>query len=132
MLLALLALAEVPVLAHDVARGDILAAADFVLEDRPGPAPSLAPPDRILGQEALRRLPAGTLVRATDVAAPRLVKRGQPVTLTIASGNLRITAAGRALADGRLGQTVRVVTTGTSCTLDGTVTAPDTVRIAAP
>jgi flagella basal body P-ring formation protein FlgA len=130
--LALLTLAQVPVLAHDVARGDLLAAADFVLEERPGPPPSLATPDQILGKEALRPLRAGTLVRASDVAEPRLVKRGEPVTLVIRQSNLLITAAGRALADGRLGQTVRVVTTGTSRTLEGTAAGPATVRLIAP
>ncbi|MCW3797163.1 flagellar basal body P-ring formation chaperone FlgA [Sphingomonas sp. BN140010] len=130
--LALLALAEIPVLAHDVQRGDILSAADFVLEERAGPLPPLARPDQILGQEALRRLPAGTLVRANDVAEPRLVKRGEPVTLVIASGNLRITAAGRALGDGRSGDSVRVVASATTRTLDGTVIAVGTVTLATP
>jgi flagella basal body P-ring formation protein FlgA len=130
--LALLALAEVPVLAHDVARGDILAATDFVLEERSGPLAPLTAPDRILGREALRRLPAGSVVRLGDVAEPRLVRRGEPVTLIIASGTLRITATGRALADGRKGDTVRVVATATSRTLDGTVAGPNTVALPTP
>lgn len=129
MLLALLIAAEVPVLARDVLRGELLSASDFVLEERAG-VTALLPPQAVLGHEATRRLPAGTVIRSADVAPPRLVKRGEPVTLLVQSGGLSISAQGRALADGRRGDLVRVVATATNRTLDGVVAAPGTVRIA--
>lgn len=63
-------------------------------------------------------------------AAPKLVRRGQPVALTIRSGALTITAQGRALSDGREGDLVRVVTPS-SRTTHGIVDASGAVRIAA-
>lgn len=131
MLGLLLALAgtPLPVLAHDVERGDLLAASDFVLEERPAPTGPIAGPGQILGKEALRHLASGSLLRASDVAEPRLVKRGEPVTLTIRSGSLLIRAQGRALGDGRRGDLVRVVAVSTNRTLDGVVESSGAVRL---
>jgi flagella basal body P-ring formation protein FlgA len=131
MLGLILALAgtPLPVLAHDVQRGELLTASDFVLEERPTPAGPIAGPGQILGKEAVRRLAAGSLVRASDVAEPRLVKRGEPVSLTIRSGSLLIRAQGRALSDGRRGDLVRVVALPTSRTLDGVVEGSGAVRL---
>jgi flagella basal body P-ring formation protein FlgA len=58
-----------------------------------------------------------------------LVKRGEPVSLTIRSGTLLIRAQGRALSDGRRGDLVRVVALPTSRTLDGVVEANGAVRL---
>jgi flagella basal body P-ring formation protein FlgA len=121
-----------PVLARPVERGEILSPDDFVSEDRPAAAAlgALAP-KAARGMEAVRRLAPGSIVRTSDVMAPRLVRRGEPVTLTVRSGALTITAQGRALADGRRGDFVRVVTLTGSRTLEGAVDGPATVRIAA-
>ena len=64
------------------------------------------------------------------VAAPKLVRRGQSVTLALRSGALTITAQGRALADGKEGDLVRV-TTSPSRIVDGLVEASGSVRVAA-
>jgi len=131
MLALIMALAgtPLPVLAHDVERGDVLAATDFVLEERPLPPGPIAGPGQILGKEALRRMTAGTLVRSSDVGAPRLVRRGEPVTLVIRAGSLLIRAQGRALGDGGRGDLVRVVALPTSRTLDGVVEGSGSVRL---
>ena len=128
----LLMAAEVPVLARNVGRGEVLTAADFQLEERAAAPATLPRPDEILGKETLRPLVAGTVVQARDVAAPRLVKRGEPVTLRIRSAGLLISTPGRALADGRRGDTVRVLATSTKRTLEGQVEGPSSVLIAAP
>lgn len=60
------------------------------------------------GAQVLRSLPAGTPLRRSDVAAPLVVRRGERVTLRLASGTLVLTAAGLALEDGSLGATIRV------------------------
>ena len=128
----LLMAAEVPVLARNVQRGEVLAAADFQLEERAAAPPVLPRPDEILGKETLRPLVAGTVVQARDVATPRLVKRGEPVTLRIRSAGLLISTPGRALADGGRGETVRVLATATRRTLEGEVEGPSSVLIIAP
>lgn len=121
-----------PVLARPVERGELLSADDFVDEERPaGLATGAIAPARAAGLEAVRRLAPGAIVRSGDVMQPRLVRRGEQVTLTVRSGALTITAQGRALADGRRGDVVRVVATATNRTLEGAVDGPGKVRIAA-
>jgi len=66
------------------------------------------------------------------VEAERLVRRGAPVTLKLRSGSLTIATVGRALADGKRGERVRVVSLATRRTLDGLVDGPGEVRLVTP
>ena len=80
--------------------------------------------------EPLSAADLGLAEPRAEVAAPKLVRRGQPVTLAVRSGALTITAQGRALTDGREGDMVRIVTSA-SRTLEGVVEASGAVRVAA-
>ena len=121
-----------PVLARPVERGDILSPSDFIEEERPASAAAGAlSPSAVTGMEATRRLSPGAVVRGNDVMAARMVRRGEQVTLRVRQGGLTITTQGKALSDGRRGDTVRVVATPTNRTLEGAVEGPGAVRIVA-
>ena len=121
-----------PVLARPVERGDILSPSDFIEEARaPSAGVGALSPAAVNGMEATRRLSPGAVVRGNDVMAARMVRRGEQVTLKVRQGGLTITAQGKALSDGRRGDTVRVVATPTNRTLEGAVEGPGTVRIVA-
>lgn len=124
---------EAAVLGRAVARGEVLAADDFTTAPRSAAQARgvLAAADAA-GREAVRNLAAGSVVRASDLVQPRLVRRGEPVTITIRSGGLAIATGGRALASGGAGDLVRVVSLSTNRTLDGTVEGPNAVRVVAP
>jgi flagellar basal body P-ring formation protein FlgA len=125
--------ADVPVLARSVERGELLGRADFLQEPRPAvQARGAVGPAEAAGLEAVRRLPAGSIVRRADLAEPQLVRRGEPVTLTVEAGALVITAQGRALSGGGVGDPVRVVNLATSRTIEGRVAGPGRVRVTAP
>lgn len=120
----------VPVLAHAIARGDIVTAEDFERQPRaPFLAAGIVGPADAGGREAARNLSAGAVVRPGDLVTPRLVRRGEPVTLALRSGGLVITAAGRALSSGGSGEAVRVVVTATNRTLDGIIEGSGAVRV---
>lgn len=122
----------VPVLDRAVEPGDLLAATDLV--EMPMPAATARGALRlrdIVGMEAARRLPSGSVVRGSDVIRLQLVRRGEPVTITVRSGTLVISTTGRALASGAAGAIVRVVTQSTSRTLEGQVEGPGAVRVMA-
>jgi flagella basal body P-ring formation protein FlgA len=124
---------DIPVLGRAVARGEVLGQDDFTMEARsPAQGRNALAVANAVGREATRMLPAGTVVRATDVIAPRLVRRGEPVTITVRSGGLAIATGGRALASAGAGEMVRVVSLSTNRTLDGVVEGPDAVRVTAP
>ena len=90
--------AEVDVLVRPVARGEVLAAADFERASVPAATArfSLRGADAV-GKEARRALALGATVRASDIGPPILVRRGEGVTLMMRSGRLTITAPGSAL-----------------------------------
>lgn len=139
-LLALLLRVAVPaedvpvaVVQQPVARGERIEQADLSIETRPeAGARGALRPEQVIGMEATRALPTGTVLRLGDVMKPQLVKRGEPVTAKIVSGTLVITAAGRALGGGAQGDPVRIVVTATNRTLDGVVDGSGTVRISTP
>jgi len=121
----------VPVLVRAIERGEILAASDFEAQPRsPGLATGALAPRDAAGREAVRNLSAGAVVRAGDVVTPRLVRRGEPVTVNVRSGGLTIATTARALGSGGMGDLVRVVTTATNRTLDAVVEGSGAVRIA--
>jgi flagellar basal body P-ring formation protein FlgA len=124
---------QVAVLAHPVQKGDRIEAGDFTVEARaPGVARGALAAADAAGMEANRNLPAGMVVRQSDLMRPQLVHRGEPVAIRIVSGPLVIAAAGRALSGGAQGEPVRVVTNTTSRTLDGIIEGSGSVRITAP
>ncbi|WP_232493714.1 flagellar basal body P-ring formation chaperone FlgA [Novosphingobium kaempferiae] len=122
-----------PVLARTVERGEVLSRTDFgTAPVSPAIARGALSPLEAAGQEATHRLNAGAPVRAADVAPPRLVRRGENVTIALVSGALRITSPGRALADAGKGDPVRVLNLATNRTLEGVAAASGEVRISAP
>jgi flagella basal body P-ring formation protein FlgA len=119
----------VPVLAHAVKRGDQLSAGDFIDEPLPAyRARDAIQPRAAEGMEAVRNLPAGMPLRASDVMTPRLVKRGESVAIRFVAGPLTISGSGRALADGGRGDLIRVVTES-SRTIEALVEGQGAVRI---
>lgn len=122
--------AEVPVLGQSVPKGSLLAASDFVREARTVPQTRGAVTVRqAVGMEAARNLPAGLVVRDSDLIREQLVRRGEPVSINIRSGSLTIAATGRALGGGAKGDLVRVVSLSTNRTLDGIIEGSGAVGI---
>lgn len=85
----------------------------------------------VIGMALRRQLPEQSLLRPTDVMPPRVVLRGQVVTMRIKQVNLELTAQGRALQDGAVGEVVRVTNTQSNRVIEAKVTAPGLVEIMA-
>jgi len=121
------------VLTRVVQRGEIVSTRDFVAEEiTAAQARGTITAQEAAGLEARRTLREGMPIRASDLTEPRLVKRGEPVKITLREGALTIGAIGRALGDGALGERVRVFNEATNQTLDGIVEATGVVSILAP
>ena len=121
------------VLTRPIQRGDLLSERDFAPEEVTAAlARGSLSAQQAAGMEARRTLRAGQPVRASDLAEPRLVKRGETVKISVREGALTITAMGRALGDAALGEQVRVFSEATNQTLQGVVEDAGTVRVLAP
>ncbi|MBS7457192.1 flagellar basal body P-ring formation chaperone FlgA [Coralloluteibacterium stylophorae] len=102
---------DVLVLVRNVAAGATLSEADFVVESRDAGRILGAPltdAGSAVGRSARRLLQAGTVLAANDLMSPRLVRRGDSVTLVSREGGLEIRMAGRALGDGGVDDRVTV------------------------
>lgn len=84
-----------------------LAPADIALATLPSAALRLR--GELVGKEVQRALVAGRPVAATSVREPRAVRRGEQVLITYSGSGVDLSAPGRALQDGILGDQVRVV-----------------------
>lgn len=124
---------EVDVLSHPVMRGDRITPADFMRRlVSSAEARGVLDAANLFDVEAVRAIPAGRPLRPLDVQPLQLVHRGEPVSILLVSGPLTITASGRALANGRAGDPVRVFSIVTGRTLDGVVAAQGKVQVIAP
>lgn len=120
------------VLARTVQRGEVLAAGDFTsAEVVVTQARDAVSAQEAAGREARRTLRSGLTVRATDLAEPRLIRRGEPVTIRLRSGALTISASGRALSDAARGKPVRVFNEATNQTIDAIAEEAGIVRVTA-
>ena len=123
---------DVPVPAHRMEAGTTVGAADIdwltVADDHAG-GDMLTDAAQLIGHETRHDLAAGQPVHARDIMPARLVVRGSLVTLKIETPMMLITAQGRALQDGAVGETVRVTNTQSNRVVEGVVEASGLVRI---
>lgn len=123
---------EVVGLAVPVDAGHILSADDLGPVTVPASlAPYVAQPQDIIGKEVKRRLEAGKPVRSYDVMVPQLVRKGQKVALVVKRGAMTLTAQGKALTGGGLGEQVRVQNSQSYSILEGEVVGDGTVQMGA-
>lgn len=83
----------------------------------------------LAGKEARRFMPAGAIVRISDLREPLLVVRNRPVRVRFIKGSLSISAEGRALSDGALGESVRVMAPRSKLTITGVVVGKNSVAV---
>jgi flagella basal body P-ring formation protein FlgA len=102
--------ARIAIMANDVAAGKILADEDVLLErhDISGIADSITDPKDAVGLSGKRGLRSGEVLRANLLAAPTMVKRGEPVRIVARHEQIEVSMAGEALDSGARGSAVRV------------------------
>jgi len=123
--------ARIVVPSHDIARGVTIGDSD--LEYQSVDAGQLASGvvtsmNQLDGMETRRVLRAGQAVRADDVRKPILVSKGQTITMIFAAPGLTLTATGRAMSEGGMGETVTVLNPVSYRQITGVVTGAGEVR----
>ena len=79
--------------------------------------------------EAARDLPAGQVIRSSDIRRAILVKQGQSALMSVGQDKgFQITVRVEALQDGRMGEQIRLKNTESGRLLTGTVTGPNAVK----
>lgn len=103
--------AQVLVLNRAVQRGETIEADMLSLQQRDLarlPYGYITNTAQAVGQQSKRHLMPGAAIKPQDLAARKMVRRGQQVTLVGRINGLEIRMSGKALADGQLQQRIRV------------------------
>ena len=117
--------------AHDVARGDVIGESDLTYTTVDGSALMSGVPtsiNEIKGMQARRVLAAGQPFRGDDVRRPIVITKGQTVTMQFAAPGVELSAMGRAMTEGGVGDTVTIQNPASYRMISATVIAPGTVR----
>ncbi len=127
------AVVEVPVLRHAVRRGDVIGEGDLdwteLRADRL-PASVVTDPGELVGRTPRRVLRPGQPIRAEDVRAPIVVAKGASVIMTYHAPAMVLSAGGRALEDGAMGEMIRVLNTHSNTVVKATVAGGNLVTVA--
>jgi flagella basal body P-ring formation protein FlgA len=125
-------LVQVAVPVRDLVPGDVIAAEDLAwlgVDEKAVNSRILAEPEQLVGLEVRRPLRADKLVLARDVRAPRLIAKGDLVTVALQTPVMNLTLQGRALNDAGMHEPVRVLNLSSKKTIDGVVSGPRAVTI---
>lgn len=123
---------HVPVLRNNIPSGSIITQEDIAWVDLPAHQIGqniVTDPQKLIGMAAAWPLPGNRPLRETDVRHPILAKKGTLVTMTFSTENMTLSATGRALENGSLGDRIRLVNTSSNKTVEGMVMADGSVNI---
>ena len=126
---------RVVVPAHDIPRGQTIAEDDLTYATVAGNALMAGVITNLSvakDMEARRMLRAGEPFRADDVRKPVVVTRGETVTMLFNAPGVQLTATGRAMGEGGVGDTVMVQNPASFRMINGVISAPGTVVATGP
>lgn len=115
-----------------MARGELINATDLRMERRnlnTLRAGFLTDPSHAIGRLAKRPLTAGTPLSVSNLAAQRVIKRGEKVTLLMDIPGIQVRATAKALGDGAIGETISVRNTSSKKIIQATVISAGVVRV---
>ena len=117
--------------AHDINRGDMIGDSDLsyvTLTAPPTVSGLVTSMTELDGMQARRVLRAGEPLRGDDVRRPILVTKGSTVTMTFDAPGVTLTAVGKAMTEGGLGETVTILNPISYRQITGIVTGAGQAR----
>ena len=124
--------ARIVVPARDIERGETISDSDLTWQSvAPGSAETVVTAmSDLVGMQARRYLRAGEALRADDVKKPVLVAKGTTVTMTFDEPGITLTATGKAMSEGGMGEMVTVLNPVSYRQISAIVTGAGQVRAA--
>lgn len=111
---------EVPVLRSGLNNGDIIGARDIEMMEIPDRSLNgdiILKAEDLIGMTPRRVVVAAQPIQFNQIESPRMVARGDIVTMIFKEGPLQLTAQGKALENGARGDKIRVVNVSSSKTI---------------
>jgi flagella basal body P-ring formation protein FlgA len=126
------AMREVPVLRRALARNSQIEPQDIKMVLMPVASTGsglMYDPAQIVGMEVVRTLDEGSTLRVDQLRAPKVIKRGQQVTLVSSIAGLQVTSQGKALADAVAGERVMVLNNSSGQRIEGVARTDGVVSV---
>ena len=123
---------EVPVLNRRVPRGGVITADDIDWVRLPATQVRrniIVDEDRLIGKTPRRGLRAGQPIRNGDVRAPVVVAKGSLVTMILKTRSMVLTSKGRAIENGAIGDTVKIMNTRSKTVIEAVVAGVNRVTV---
>lgn len=123
---------QIPVVSRRLRRGDIISKRDLdfiTLKETDVQPDVLTNIEDVVGLTPRRAILAGVPMKDQDLILPRLIKRGDRVTIHLDNGPIKLTAMGKALETGAKNDLIRVVNLMSNRTIEATVTAEREVHV---
>lgn len=117
---------KVPVVTKRLRNGDVISKydIDYIVMKEDDLQPDVITHEQdLIGYTPRRAVLVGTPLKEQELVAPRLINRGERVTINLKSGPISLTAAGKALEVGAKGDLIRVVNLTSNRTIEARVTA---------
>jgi len=123
---------ELPVLARTVMPGELIKAQDITMSwmrTELTPAGAIASTQDLIGKTPRRPLRAGQPFRPLDVETPIVVHRNDFVLIVLERPGLYLTAQGKALEDGGVGNLIKVMNVQSNRSIDAVVESDGQVSV---
>lgn len=120
------------VAARPILRGQIITAGNLAKEEREVTRLNqgyFSEPHLVVGSIAKRNIPSRRVILPQSLSKPKLVNKGERISIQAISSGLSIKAMGVALADGSLGDLIQVKNTKTQRIVEGRISAPGKITI---
>jgi flagella basal body P-ring formation protein FlgA len=85
--------------------------------------------DDLIGSTPRKSIVSGNMIRSTDIEKPRIVNRGDAVTLVFNKNGMYLTTKGRAMEDGTIGDTITISNLSSNRQIEGRITANREVTV---
>lgn len=123
---------EIPVPTRAISRGEVITASDLSwqrMRENGIRRDVVADVDQLIGLTPRQRLRPGQMISSSDVQKPLAVTRGALVTMILKSGSMSLSAQGRAIEQGSVGDVVRLTNTHSNMTVEGRIEGPNLVSV---
>lgn len=123
---------SIPVLSRRLRRDDVIGATDIIWIEVPDDnraAAYVRDAEALVGMSLSRGAIPGRPIQLGSLAPPLVVTRNDTVTMLLQHGALSVTARGRAMEDGAVGDHIRVANVDSSRIVDARVIGPGTVSV---
>jgi flagella basal body P-ring formation protein FlgA len=123
---------DVYVPARVLSVGEIIAEGDLesiTVSERDVSSNAVVDLKSLVGMEVKRTLREGSVIRKNAIAAPTLVHKKELVTLTVETGQMRLTAQGQAMDDGAMDDVIRVMNLSSKKVISAVVNGKQSAKV---